>query len=235
MNTVEIPGGFIVPNDSHIGSWQQECGKLDHDDFLLPIALLHIKPGMTVLDCGAFDGDHTIAYSRAVGASGKVIAVEAGDLAYHCLNHNARRFENRNVIPVHAAVESMAGFLFAHYENPNLGASRVRCDQKIVSGRDFIYSVSIDSLRHHFKVKFDFIKLDIEGYEALALLGAVNCLEDDRPILLIEINSEALSDNGASPNDVVGQVEKHGYDWQPVQSTCTIDSPQFDIICTPRP
>lgn len=233
MNTKITKEGWMVANeDSHISRWVCESGRLDHDSFLTPLACAHIKKGHNVLDCGANIGTHTVAYSRAAGETGKVFAVEAGNLAYHCLVHNASKFPIQNVTTIQAAIEHLPGFLFSHHENPNLGASKVRCARQVEP--DCIYSVSVDSLRRHFKVTFDFIKFDIEGWEQLALFGAKECLALDKPVLLIEINSEALMIQGGNPKTIVTYLEAMGYDWKPVQETCTLESPQFDIICTPK-
>ena len=54
IKIVEIEGGFKVPADTHLGHWQQETNKLDHDNFLPPLVCSHLKAGGVVIDCGAF-------------------------------------------------------------------------------------------------------------------------------------------------------------------------------------
>ena len=46
--------------------------------------------------------------------------------------------------------------------------------------------ITIDEFVQKFKLKIDFIKMDVEGYEYFALLGAKTILKNQRPILLIE-------------------------------------------------
>lgn len=58
MNIKTITGGYQVPDDSCLGKFQLETDRLDHDRHLVPLACEYIKPGMTVLDAGAFNGDH---------------------------------------------------------------------------------------------------------------------------------------------------------------------------------
>jgi hypothetical protein len=60
-------GFAVLENDQWISRWAEEEGRLDHDQNMLPLILKHIYRGDTVVDVGAFIGDHTIAYSEKVG------------------------------------------------------------------------------------------------------------------------------------------------------------------------
>lgn len=224
-------GWFISDSDSHVGKWVKESGRLDHDNFVIPFACSRLRPGMTVLDCGANIGTHTVAYSKSVGDTGRVFAVEAGDLAFRCLIQNIGQFDIKNVTPIHAVVEHLKGRFFTHDEDVNLGASRVTMEN-ILSDRS-INSLSIDSIRQHYEASFDFIKMDIEGFETLALMGAKECLTYDRPELLIEINAGALIDAGTTDFELISVLDSHDYEWKIVQPNCKFGDPQFDIICTP--
>src|SRR5262249_42303416 len=61
------------------------------------------QPGMVILDIGAGDGADTFNFSRAVGPTGKVIAVEAHPRTFEMLRTNCRLNRLANVIPVNAA------------------------------------------------------------------------------------------------------------------------------------
>lgn len=231
LPTSEIPGGFIVPNDTHIGEWQKTCGKLDHDEFLVPFAVSRLKPGDFVIDCGAFDGDHTIAYSKAVGEMGRVLAIEAGQLAFNCLKHNIAMFRILNVIALRGAVGNINGEYAQHVTNENLGASTCL---KVDSMHDAsMFTISIDHIMRGLKMKVDFIKLDIEGWEPRALAGAATTLQTDRPELLIEINRGALEKCGFTPGTIFCELTGFRYSWKIVQDDCDVDSPQYDIHCLP--
>lgn len=231
MNVSTIPGGFIVPNDSHIGKWQQECGKLEHDNYLPAFVCSRLKPGDFIIDCGAFDGDHTIAYSKAVGISGAVLAVEAGDLAFECLRHNINLFDQKNVIALKAILGQQPGFFGIHEENPNLGASR--CIGVAGDEKNSIPTTSIDEISQVNGRKINFIKMDIEGWELFALRGAKSVLNRDRPEMLIEINRGALAENRATPKEIIEFLESNQYRWNIMPPYCKFVDPQFDIHCIP--
>lgn len=236
-NTKEITGGFLVPlNDSHLGKWQIEEDKLDHDNFLPPFVVSKLKQSHCVLDIGAFNGDHTIAYSKAVGPEGLIIAVEAGQLAFSCLTHNVKLFEHKNVFSIHAAVSEFCGESIAHTVNENLGASVVNVisRENLIKGEKYLLTVTIDYLATLSKRKINFIKLDIEGFEVKALIGGSKCLRDDKPQMLIEVNEVALKNQGSSPEELMEVLLYHGYHWDIVQPDLTVTAPQFDIFCQPN-
>lgn len=236
-NTQTITGGFLVPNkDSHLGAWQIQEDRLDHDNFLPPFVCSKLKEGNVVIDLGAFDGDHSIAYSKAVGAGGIVIAVEAGAFAFECLKHNAGLFEHKNVFPLHSAISDFCGESIVHNSNENLGASVCTLVErdKLVEGEKYLMTVTIDYLASLCARKIDFIKMDIEGWETKALIGGSKTLRDHKPLMLIEINEGALKNQGSKALEIYEILMLQGYEWEIVQPECTVDSAQFDIFCHPK-
>lgn len=232
MKTAEIPGGFIVPDDQCIGRWQREVGLLAHDAFLVPIACANIPPGGIVIDCGAFDGDHTIAYARKVGKDGTVIAIEAGKVAFRCLKHNAEKFESP-VVCINAAVWDLHGFSMEHTINEdNVGASTVHQPEGLINDDNRVPTVSIDGIMKDGDVPFvNFIKIDCEGSEMKILRGAEQTLRDHKPILMIEINRGVLENHGTSDKDIYEFLLGLNYEWRIIQENCKGGDDQFDILC----
>lgn len=227
MDVIEIPGGYLVPSDSHIGKWQQECGKLDHDEFTVPLACIYIPVGGTVIDCGAFDGDHTVAYSHKVGEHGLVIAIEPGEIAFKCLQHNAKFFPS-STLCVQVALSDSEGNT-GHLLNPNLGASRC-------IGEGDIPTITLDCmLRDRTLNNVDFIKIDCEGWELKVLLGAEQTILKYLPVMLIEINTGALEEQKATVDDVFELILSWGYRVEIIQPEVQEfrgrQHPQFDILC----
>ena len=109
----------VLENDSHISRWVEETGKLDHDEYSLPIILKHIKEGDYVVDAGAFIGDHTVAYVKAVGSTGRVYAFEPNLSAYECLVYNCP-----SAITIKAGLSNKPSSQFLSVAE-NAGASRI--------------------------------------------------------------------------------------------------------------
>lgn len=234
--TKEISGGFLVPiHDTHLGKWQIEEDKLDHDNFLPPLVCAELNEGDVIIDLGAFNGDHSIAYSRKVGEKGIVMAVEAGELAFHCLKHNAGLFEHKNVFPLHSCISDFCGESVTHSTSENLGASVATLipREKLVEGERYLMTVTVDYLASLVQKPINFIKMDIEGWEVKALIGASHTLKNNKPKMLIEVNQEALKNQGSTPGDIFAILKMMGYEWKIVQPECKLGDPMFDILCTP--
>lgn len=243
-NTVVLRGGYLVPkDDSHISKWQQEVQQLDHCTHLPVVLAEHLKPSQFALDIGAYDGDLTCVMSRLVSDSGMVVAAEAGKLQYECLKHNCGLFKNRNVFPIHTCIGEFNGSTASWEANPsgNLGASICKEIptgpglEKRKEGATYLLTTTIDYLVHQAKRKPSLVKLDIEGWECKALIGASETLKKFHPKLIIEINSAALLLQGDTAEDIFTLLGMAGYNWEILQKECTLASPQFDILATPKP
>lgn len=233
MEIITINGGFHVPKDDCLGKWQIEEQRLDHDYFTVPLACKYIPLGGVVLDIGAFNGDHTIAYSRAVGPDGYVMAIEPGKLAYECLCHNASLFPSKIRTMRLALSDVSSGSVVHAIDELNLGASRC---VPVNFDLDAVPVTTVDWLmgQEHLP-RLDFIKMDCEGFEVKVLIGAKYTIDKFKPVMLIEVNPSALQAQGATPIDIMRSVKAHGYSIDIIQPECNWSSPQFDVLCLPKP
>lgn len=227
-------GWAIGDTDTHIGKCIEDSGKLDHDEFLIPLACSHIQAGSCVLDIGANIGSHTIAYSKKVGKDGTVIAVEPGKVAFECLMHNVALFPHNNVMPIKAAISDLDGQTVEHVEAENLGASICNPIKDKVPGNFYFLTVTIDFIAAQIQKPISFIKLDVQGWETDALIGASKTLRDQHPILMIEVNSGALANQGSSVQDLLDVLRVNRYVYTICQPDCAIHDPQFDILAIPE-
>jgi FkbM family methyltransferase len=144
-----------------------------------------VRPGDVVLDCGA----HVGVYTRKALDSGArlVIAIEPAPENVKCLRHNFEaEISNGRVIVCPKGVWDRDTFLSFHVNPEN-------------SARDSFFAVwpgahdigrvpltTIDHLVAELKLdRVDFIKMDIEGAERRALLGAVSTLKMHKPRLAV--------------------------------------------------
>jgi FkbM family methyltransferase len=215
-------GFAILENDTHISKWAEESGRLDHDQNMLPLVLKHIKPGDTVLDVGAYIGDHTIAYSNAVGKHGKVLAFEPNEDAFACLQHNLSEYKNTELF--NSCVGETSGKMVLVKYDDNVGMTYVK------PGKGKTKSLTIDSLELE---RCDFIKIDVEGFELKVLEGAEETIKKFRPKMLIEINDFTLHRAGITQNDIYIFLIQHNYSYKNIFGGSIYD-PQFDLICIPN-
>lgn len=233
MKIREIEGGYHVPEDTHIGKWQIDSQRLDHDEYLVPQIVQRIPEGGCVIDCGAFNGDHAIAYARKTGPSGLVVAIEAGETAFTCLAHNAQLFsQEANVLCLNIGVGADYQLLM-HHKNENLGASHLASSSGDAQNCFPIAVWPLDILFPIFRQQpLNLIKMDIEGMEVQALKGAASLIHQHRPTLVLEVNAGALQRNGSSAELLLELVNDLGYGIEKLPEDAPWDSPQYDIICT---
>lgn len=234
----ELPSGiWIIKDDTHIGKWVEQQERLDHDQNLLPFILPYIKEGDTVVDAGAFIGDHTIAYLRAVGHMGLVYAIEPNPIAMQCLQHNLSlngsagyRLQTFQV----ALGREQRSDIALNFEENNFGAAWIE-DRGLLDTlgqKRFPYYVPMMPM-DFFNWNPNFVKLDVEGCEVLALEGMKKTIERCHPILVIEVNYEALKRQGYHAGEIYEFLESRGYKQKILQENCSRTSPMYDLFCLP--
>ncbi|WP_425229446.1 FkbM family methyltransferase [Sphingomonas sp.] len=149
-----------------------------------------IRPGSVVIDLGAYSGLTAIAFSKAAGPTGRVIALEPDPMnfraaAYNLATHaRVNGLDNITLLPWAA---SDADGQMAMSSEGTMGSALV----SIVGGyRGATVSVearTLDSIaRHHELAAVDFVKIDIEGAEEMVVRASSAFLAKYRPRLLIE-------------------------------------------------
>lgn len=215
-------GIAIIESDTHICKWIEESGRLDHDQNMLPYLAKYIRKGDTVIDIGAYVGDHTIFYSRAVGNLGKVLAFEPNKEAFECLTHNLK--EQKNTICFNLAIGEKVDRISIDDSCVNKGMAHA------VSGNDIevmpLDLVSIDRL--------DFMKIDCEGFELQVLIGGEKTIKEHQPVMLIEINDATLNRYGINRQQIFDKLTEFGYIYRNVYKEQSINEAQIDILCIPK-
>lgn len=215
----------VIEGDSHISAWVQQSGRLDHDQSALPLILKHVKPGDVVVDGGAFIGDHTVAYARAVGPEGRVFAFEPNPEAFECLRYNT------GGMPWVAAMTfglSDCTHDIALRGNSNAGATYAVSD----SPNSDADCAALDALGFLYGGRLDLLKLDIEGFEVRALRGAKETIKRCRPVLVVEVNEGALNRQGSTGAELLALIRSYGYEVDDLYGG-PMTGPQFDVIALP--
>lgn len=176
-----------------------------------------VKPGQTALDIGAHCGLFTVTMAALVGPTGKVYAFEPLERNAELLERSVieNRFDDR-VIVERAAISDRVGQgqLVSLPNALNSGGSYLLERKADVPPGHVVETVRLIALdTYPLRRPVNFIKIDIEGAEPLALRGAQALLQTDRPIILSELNPIQLKQvSGCSAAEFVSQVESYGYD-----------------------
>jgi FkbM family methyltransferase len=142
-------------------------------------SLMKMRPGDTVLDIGAACGDFTILASRAVGDSGRVIAVEPSTTSFALLQQNIALNDLKNVTIIRCAVTDSEGMYML---DSNGAVAPANCDSGGPS--EMVPGTTLDRLVRNYGVRGSLLmKMDIEGGEVRATTGQ-NCLSSMRGIVM---------------------------------------------------
>jgi len=156
----------------------------DYEPHFRNIVNEFIRVGDRVIDCGANCGFHTITMSKLVGDTGKVFSFEPLRIVYQQLNCNVFINGLTNVMTYNYAVgdeNKIISITPPNYnQSGNIGNTWVNLDN---TGD----SVNMIKLDEFIEGKIDFVKLDIQGCELLALKGMKNIIKFHEPILFVEM------------------------------------------------
>lgn len=140
-----------------------------------------VRQGTVAYDIGANSGFYTLALSRLVGDNGQVFSFEPDARSAYYLRRHLRLNKLENVTVVQAAISSSTGLVA--FNGWKL----------IQSGPYVVPSISLDEFIAAGHPAPAFIKMDIEGAEAAALLGARNLLSSTHPDWLMATHSAELT------------------------------------------
>lgn len=139
------------------------------------------------LDCGAFTGDSLERfYKKVSGKFNKIYSFEPDQDNFSSLRKTIQKINSSQIVPIKKGVyqtTSKVGFR----ETSDVDA-RID-DQK--KGTTFISVVALDDFLKN-KEEATFIKMDIEGAEKEALLGAKRTLQKSRPKLAISAYHQSV-------------------------------------------
>jgi FkbM family methyltransferase len=197
-------GVFRFPkNDEFAGRSLREYGEWAHQE--LSLILSFLEEDQVAIDGGAFVGTHCIPMARYVGSGGCVHAFEPNQNVYPLLLENLRINEVTNVVAHPFALSHMPAVMyqqgFSNGEVVNWGHNQPSRSPED-SDSAAVTAIQIDNLQLD---RCDLIKLDIEGMEPNALIGACATIQQHHPILYIECTSV---ENGWI---VMNVLRPHGY------------------------
>lgn len=230
-DTTEIANGYIVPNaDSHISRWCIETQRLNHDSFLPEECAKYIPVGGVAIDAGAFIGDHSIRMSQALGNDGLLIAIEPNPYIFSILTYNCALFPQHNTFCLDVALGAEKSWGKMVTDSANLGMTQLRQHDE-----GSVQITTLDDIASYITNRpISFIKMDLEGCEYNALLGAKKLLTVDRSVIVIEMNTTALAQHSASYISIWDILTLHKYTWSILQPEITDPhAPQYDLLCLP--
>jgi FkbM family methyltransferase len=178
-----LKGMKWITGSSTNGCW---LGSFEYDKQIAFAKI--ITKGSIVYDLGAHVGFYTLLSSKLVGPKGRVIAFEPLPRNIALLNKHLDINHLTNVTIIEAAVSDKSGFtIFKEGLNHTMGHIDIgngTLQIKVVSIDELIVSKSLPSP--------DYLKIDIEGNELLALKGAYWVIQQKHPTIFLATHGKQL-------------------------------------------
>ena len=181
--------GFQLALDRHDIAVSGEIVAERYEPHLTRIFRDLVKPGMCVADVGANVGYYSFLASRLVGPTGHVMAFEPNqeNCRLMMLSVEANHVHNIELFPV-ALSDRPGCSLFVSAIGSNGCLSR---DSRFISS-SACRVVPTSRLDDIVSRRVDFIKIDVEGAEALVVRGAEKAITQHRPHITTELSMEML-------------------------------------------
>ena len=222
-------GRFLVlPQDADIPTGILNEGAWSPND--VAVFKKHVNPGDCVLDIGSHVGHHSIVFSKLVGPSGMVLAVEAQRVMFQLLNANCVINGAANVCAVHLAASDRSGKLSMYPVSSvgnNLGSLGVNlkadCDRSQGRG-EVVDAGCVDDLveRYCHDRRVAFVKLDVQSHEKYVLRGLLRTITRDRPKLFFEIAPYWMHRTGYDYHEVYDMLRTLKYRFEHSRAPPTI-------------
>lgn len=187
----------------------------DHTALILLVSA-HLPKDGVAIDVGAHGGQVTRLLAK-LAPDGLVLSVEPSSYSRAILRVALWLRGVQNAVIFAGALGSANGTATIHTPLKRFRDMGYGLASLIGSGGDNFVAepvavVTLDSLVAVFGLKrVDFIKADIEGYEAAMLAGATSVLDTFHPAVFLEMNDEFLQRAGSSLEELWKNLTGRGY------------------------
>jgi FkbM family methyltransferase len=189
-----------------------------------------VSTGMCVLDIGAHVGLHTLRFCQRVGPSGRVIAVEPSPANANALRDHLSWNGCEHASVIQAAIGDTVGEIrFAYRPDAfDAGGFANSIAYDVGGSQSVIPVTTIDEICRDLAPNF--IKIDVEGAEMLALQGGELTFRQHSPVLLVAIHPEAMGALNSNPAQLVTFLEGFGYVARHLDGSAVTRSPGFEEL-----
>lgn len=209
----------LSKSDTDISPQIEKYGWYEDEKFETQVFGNHLKKGMTVVDLGANIGFYSLFARSIVGESGKVFSFEPFPENIALLRESIKQNGFTNVILVESAVSDKSGTHIFHL-SPDACSEHSLLDlgfeyaDTSIQKTILVQTLTVDDYftKYHPDTKIDFIKMDIEGSESMALAGMQNTLEQNRTIsLMTEFWANGFRESNNDPKDFLEELTGLGF------------------------
>jgi len=168
---------------------------------------------MWVIDGGAGQGQFTVPTAKAVGAEGRVVAIEPHLDNAALLTVSLRPFPHATVLT--AALTAKDG-LVPFYPDLNGSYTGSLASENCTKAGDRVdvAGITLDTVTAEWS-RVDAVKLDLQGAELWALHGGHQTMARWHPLIVLEIWPEGLAQCDSSVDAILALLTSAGYERDP--------------------
>ena len=186
-------------------------GKI-YEPFEIELVRHLVKKGDTAVDIGAMIGCYTLVFAKLVDEKGKVFAFEPEPENYKILQKNIWMNGYKNTKIEQIAVSDTNGEMKLYVADGNLGMHTLGKPMNWKAKEDInVKIVKLDKYFEKYNRKIDFIKMDIQGAEGLALKGMERILKKNEQVKMIVEFSQPELEGLGKPKECLEILVKYGF------------------------
>lgn len=172
-----------------------------------------LRPGMAVIDIGANIGYFSMLAASLVGPTGAVLAIEPNPANIRLLEASRRANGFHHVTTAQVAAGREIGLLMLNTTHSNGTTSDFGDDIDMLLAAQTVACVPVDTLVAGWGNKrVALLKIDVEGAEYNALLGANALIARDRPVIVSEFAPDMMPNiSGVDGPTYLRLLTGHGY------------------------
>ena len=177
-----------------------------------------LRPGDCFVDIGANIGHYSLLASRIVGASGRVVAIEAAQWIHALLDRHVALNRRKNIRTVQVAASATRGTVKLYPGSPGNIGKTTTVQGTLPPGKDRepvdVRALPLaDILSADEVLQTRIIKIDVEGAELQVLRGLAPLLSRMRADLEVamEISPTLMPDAEAARAEIFSVMQAHGF------------------------
>jgi FkbM family methyltransferase len=187
-----------------------------------------LKPGMAFVDLGANEGFFSVIAARAVGPTGRVLAIEPQARLGTVIRRNLALNAAAHVTLAQVAISDVAGAAdFNLAPDTNSGSSGLTRATRYTNPTQSVRLLTLEACLQEYSLPtVDVMKVDVEGHEYEAILGSKELFRTRRvKRVLVEVHEKMLTARGLRARDISDVLLSCGYERQDRQGFEVFTSP----------